>query len=138
MEKVVIDTSVAIKWFVDEPFSDKAKLLLERFRNKKITILAPDIILLEIINGLFFSYKLTLPQLKTVIKGFYLLGLSVKPISVSLITKACKIMDKFEIASYDALFIALANKEGYPLITADKKHHQKKFYKKIIYLDEVA
>jgi predicted nucleic acid-binding protein len=45
------------------------------------------------------------------------------------------IMQKFDIAIYDSLFVALAINENCQLITADKKHHKKEIYNKIVYLD---
>ena len=48
MDKLVIDSSVAIKWFVPEPYSGEAQLILNQFQNGTLDLLAPDLIYAEI------------------------------------------------------------------------------------------
>lgn len=50
MEKVVIDSSVAIKWFVVEPYSADARRLLYGYQLGELEFLAPDLINAEIGN----------------------------------------------------------------------------------------
>lgn len=134
MEKIVVDTSVAIKWFVDEPRNDKALDLLTKQHQNKITIIVPDIIRLEIINGLFYSYHLDYSQLKDVLNSLESLGLKYIRLQEIDLKIVVFLMEKFTLASYDALFIALAEKFRCFLVTNDKKHHLKKYYSKIKYL----
>lgn len=50
MDKVVVDSSVAIKWFVVEPYSTEAYLLLEKYQAGELLFLAPDLINAEVGN----------------------------------------------------------------------------------------
>ena len=50
---VVVDTSLAVKWFVDEPDSPAATALLESWRAAGIGLAAPDLLPREFINSLF-------------------------------------------------------------------------------------
>lgn len=134
MEKIVVDTSVAIKWFVDEPKSNKALDLLTKQHQNKITIIVPDIIRLEIINGLFYSYHLGYSQLKDVLNSLESLGLKYIRLQEIDLKIVVLLMEEFTLASYDALFIVLAQQLNCSLITNDKKHHLKKYYAKIKYL----
>jgi len=134
MEKVVIDTSIAVKWFIKESGSDKAVKLLEDYKDKRIKILAPEIICLELANALYFAARFEGKVLKEALRSFYCLNLSLAPLNEPFLQKSSLFTQKFNIGIYDALFIALAEKEKIPLITADKKHHRKEFSKFIKYL----
>lgn len=48
---VVVDTSVAVKWFFDEPYSAQALTLLHAFREGTVRPLAPDLIYPEFANA---------------------------------------------------------------------------------------
>lgn len=135
MEKVVIDTSVAVKWFIKESGSQKAVKLLEDYKDKRIKILVPQIISLELVNALYFAARFEGKILKEALKSFYRLNLSLAPLNELFLQESSLFMQKFNIGIYDALFIALAEKEKIPLITADKKHHRKEFCQFIKYLD---
>lgn len=135
MERVVIDTSVAVKWFVEESGSQKAVKILEDYQEGHIKITAPEIISLELANALYFAARFKGKILKEALSSFYRLGLSLIPLSEPLLQESSLYMQKFNIGIYDALFISLAEKEKISLITADKKHHRKRFSRFIKYLD---
>jgi len=134
MEKVVLDTSVVVKWFVEEEGSKKAIDFLEKYRRGELKILVPEIISLELANALFFGAGLKGKTLQEAISAFYKLGISFISLDEVLVREASKYSEKFKIATYDALFIVLAEKEKCFLVTADKKHHQKSFSRRIKYL----
>jgi predicted nucleic acid-binding protein len=50
MDKVVVDSSVAIKWFVVEPYSVEAHYILEAYQAGTLTLLAPDLLYAEVGN----------------------------------------------------------------------------------------
>lgn len=134
MEKIVVDTSVAIKWFVDEPKSEEALVLLTKKHQKNVKIIVPDILRLEIINGLFYSYHFGTLQLKDTLNSLESLGLKYVNLDEIDLKIAVSLMEEFTLAAYDALFITLSQQLNCPLITNDKKHHLKKYYSKIKYL----
>ena len=134
MEKIVIDTSVAVKWFVNEPKSQQAVTILSHHTQKKILIVVPAILRLELINGLFFSYHFGSSQLSESLISLESLELqffSTRDIDLNNVTA---LMEKFTIASYDACFLSLAKGLNCPLITNDRRHHLRKMYRKIEYL----
>jgi len=135
MDKVVLDTSVVVKWFVEEKNSKKAQSFLEEYRAGRLKILAPEIVGLELANALFFGAGFKGDVFKEALTAFYSLNLTLIPLDQSLIQSTGEYMEKFKIAIYDALFIAVAEKERAFLITADKKHHRKKYSKMIKHLD---
>lgn len=48
--KAVIDSSVAIKWFVVEPYSDDARRVLNEYQSGTLSLLAPDLMYAEVGN----------------------------------------------------------------------------------------
>jgi predicted nucleic acid-binding protein len=99
-----------------------------------LKIIAPEIIGLELANALFFGAGLRGKVLQEALAAFYNLGITIIPLNEALVKEASKYSEKFKIATYDALFIVLAEKEKCALITADKKHHQKSFSRRIKHL----
>lgn len=52
---MLLDASVILKWFLDEPDSDKAKIIKDNHVNGKFTIVIPDIAIYEIANALRYE-----------------------------------------------------------------------------------
>jgi len=50
MANLVIDASVAVKWFVPEPYSTEARLILNEYQTGALSLLAPDLINAEFGN----------------------------------------------------------------------------------------
>jgi len=64
MEKVVVDTSVIVKWFIEEPKSKDALELLDLHKKNKISLLVPEIIIVELLNALYYSNNYNVKELK--------------------------------------------------------------------------
>lgn len=134
MDKIVIDTSVVVKWFVEEKNSSIALKLLEDYQKEKLLIYIPEIIILELSNALYFGARFEPSIVEKAIEYFYALKVIHVFLTKSLIDQAIKIMGRFKIAIYDSLFVALAKEEKCSLVTCDTKHHRKEMYPKIKYL----
>ncbi len=50
MPNLVIDSGVAVKWFVAEPYTAEARRILDGYRHGMLIFLAPDLINAEIGN----------------------------------------------------------------------------------------
>jgi predicted nucleic acid-binding protein len=134
MDKIIVDTSVLIKWFTDEPGSTDAQKILKQQQNSKIQIILPDIVLLELVNALYWAKKFTYEHILIVLEAMSKIKIIYKGLNNSLLPAASLLMIRYKIQSYDALFIALAEVEKCPLITVDRKHHRKEISKRIRYL----
>ena len=57
-ESLVVDCSVAIKWFVVEPHTDDARRILDGYQTGDIELLAPDLIYAEIGNTVWKKHRI--------------------------------------------------------------------------------
>ena len=121
----VLDSSVIVKWFVEEEFTNKALLFRQALLVGKIEIVASDLILYEIPNALKFSQKLNEEDIKKVISSLFGIGMEITVPVRRILDSAIDLSFKFSITLYDAYFIALAEGIGYEFITADEKLYNK-------------
>ncbi|MGD2245657.1 MAG: type II toxin-antitoxin system VapC family toxin [Candidatus Aminicenantes bacterium] len=123
MRRIVIDASVALQWYiVDEEHSQKALSLLDKYVSNELDILAPSLLEYEVINGLVIAKKrgrIQENKILIAVDGFISLELKLKNLSLYYpkVIHYCKASNR---SAYDASYLALADKENIPLITADK------------------
>lgn len=121
--KYVLDANVALKWVLAEPDSAKANTLRQEFRNRIHELLAPDIFPVEIAHGL------TRAERRQIIKPPRGKALLVDVLATSpqlhrypaLLDRAFDISSACRQGVYDCLYVALAEREGCELLTADDK-----------------
>ena len=124
MKRTVIDASVVLKWYLDdEKYGEKALGLLNRYISDELGILAPSLLEYEVINGLIIARKRGRIEEETVfnaIDGFLGLGIELKDLSVFSV-RVLRYCDVYNLSAYDASYLALAEEEGIPLITSDRR-----------------
>jgi predicted nucleic acid-binding protein len=113
----IVDASVAIKWFVDEPDSGIAGALLGH------SLSAPDLLAPECANILWkkvIRAELSLDEAEAI--AFALEGAAVTLHSTRPhLANATKIACELDRAAYDCFYLALAEKLRQPLVTADMR-----------------
>lgn len=127
MKKIVIDTSVVVKWFSGkkERYLNQANLALQKAVKEELGLLTLDLIYYELINALFWGKKLSTPKIIEVLKVFSQVPITVFAYEENLLKTGAKLMNKERLAFYDAAFVALAQREKCFLLSADEKHHGK-------------
>lgn len=117
----VVDASVIVKWFLhqQEADRDRALALRDLHISGRSTIYIPRLALLEVLNAVRFSPKGDEEAGEMALETLQDLHLETKAADVNLLRKANAIAWAYKITIYDALYVALAEQVGYPLITAD-------------------
>ena len=124
---VVIDTSVAYKWFSTEKeeYLSYALRLLEAHLHKKDTITAPNLIIYELANAWSTKTKLSVEKIKTFLEDFEEIDIEIEPLTFALISKAIDFSKKYHVSVYDASYAVLAREQKCDLFTADSKFVEK-------------
>lgn len=117
MKTIIVDASVAIKWFVPEIHAKAAIRLLD----EKCKLVAPSLILADIGNILWKKIRLkelTLNIATAILEDFKKMPLELHEHEM-LIELAWKIATTYNCTIYDSLYVALAKIEKGLLVTAD-------------------
>ncbi len=123
MRKIVVDSSVAIKWFVPQPNSTKAREILDAYQNGYMIILAPDLIYAEVGNIIWKLHRfqgLSQVDAQEILNTFQAIELVITPSSL-LLADAYHIAVAHQRTVYDSLYLALSLQQQCQFVTADEK-----------------
>lgn len=118
-EELVVDASVALKWFIPEVLSDEASRVLESGR----TLCAPDLIGPELTNTLWKKVRfreLNADEAFQIVNAFEALRIDIRP-SAALLPAALALAVGLSRNVYDCLYLALAVERDCELVTADAR-----------------
>lgn len=123
MPAIVVDASVAIKWFVGEADSDAADRLLDQ----ALELHAPVLLMTELANGLWKNRQsnhidteqaeASLKNIGRTIGHWHSMG--------PLLADALAMAIRLDHPIYDLLYIALAKKHAMQCVTADQRFIRK-------------
>ncbi|AQR62548.1 hypothetical protein BZG35_13510 [Brevundimonas sp. LM2] len=118
--RLVVDSSVAVKWFVTEAQSDEAQAVLDH------ELIAPQLLVAECANVFWKKarkHEMTPGQAMIAaanVSGVVeLMGLS------NLVMRAVDLANRLPHPAYDCFYLALAEMERCPLVTADDRLRRK-------------
>ena len=117
----IVDASVLVKWFMEEEDRDLALGLRDLHTSGRSTLIVSELTFLEILNAIRYGPKAKEEDGAEALHVLENLHLQVKPIEFDTLRKANAISWGYKITIYDALYVALAEQVGYPLITADEE-----------------
>lgn len=125
MKNLVVDSGISVKWVIQEDDSDVAQLILDEYRNGRLTLLAPNLIYAEFGNIVWKKQvfqNLDPRDAEAAIRNF-------KTIDFVLISNSAIFDDAYEIAVkykrsfYDSLYLALSVRENCEFVTADERFY---------------
>lgn len=119
---IVIDASVVIKWVRDgEEFQESALRILNNHVDRREEIVAPDLLLYEVINALITkartSWSVIHKSLDIIIQAHIMLY---HP-SEDDVVLASKLALKYKTTLYDMLYVVTAERFDTIFVTADEK-----------------
>ncbi len=121
--KIVLDSSVAVKWVLPEVDSDKAESLRDAYRQNVYELVSPDVLPIEVGHALTRAER----QLRINIGDAEDLWNEVMADAPQLVAylplmpRAIQISSTHRIGVYDCLYVALAEQEGCRLVTEDAR-----------------
>jgi predicted nucleic acid-binding protein len=117
----VLDASIGIKWFVDEPDSREAERILTLVESIRV----PDLFAIEVAASLTKHHRgrqitsaqldMALSRLQAIASG----SLIVEPTS-RLVGRSAEMSRALHHSLYDCVYLALAESRHVPLMTADR------------------
>ena len=116
---LIVDASVAIKWFIDEPGSDATR----RLWLDEPDLLAPDLLVPEVSNAAWRKVRLgeSHPAQAQQIADRLRRGvLALRP-TAPLASRALELALALDHPVYDCFYLALAEVEQVGLVTADRR-----------------
>jgi predicted nucleic acid-binding protein len=117
--RLVVDASVALKWLIDEPDSELADQLLDGTHD----FLAPELIIPEVLNAAWRHRRLgeiADAQFDHIVVRVADSLISCRPLR-PLAPRAAALARELDHPVYDCFYLALAETEEAPLITADRR-----------------
>ncbi len=119
----VLDSSVALKWFLTEADSPKANQLREDARNAVHELLAPDFFPVEMVHAITRAERQgrITPTEGSAFVADLLTELPALHPALPLLARAYAISSATRQGVYDCVYVALAEREGCELVTADAK-----------------
>jgi predicted nucleic acid-binding protein len=116
---LIVDASVAIKWFVDEPGTDRARMIWQR----RDHLVAPDLLVPEVCSAMWRKVRLRQAVQDQAAEAADRLPsgmLELRP-TATLALRALAIAFDLDHPVYDCFYLALAEREGGSMVTADQR-----------------
>lgn len=121
---LVLDTSVAVKFYVPEELREEALEVLAAAESGRLELVAPGTLYPEFLNALWWKHRRDELSREEVREGWEKL-ISDRPASLyapeNLMPRAVEITLESGVIIYDALFLALAEDADTLVVTADGK-----------------
>lgn len=123
--EVILDASVAVKWFSREDETDLATKLRDEHLAGRMTLISPDLLIYEVSNALRHNPGFNASDVRGAVKDLFDLELDLVPPNEEIFSKAAVRAFELGISIYDACYIALAELMGLEFVTGDKKLYRK-------------
>lgn len=121
LKHIVVDSSVAVKWFKEEDHTAEALKLREGHIKGDFILAAPELLLYEVANALRYNRDLGSEDVAKAVEELLELQLRFIPMEKDWAKNASDIAFKKALTFYDAAYISAAKYLNAPLYTADKK-----------------
>ncbi len=126
MKKIVVDASVVSKWVIQEPLTDKALKIREASAREELELIAPSIILYDFCHILSRHPAKTPEDVERDLNAILQFNIKLEDIrDPELLKKAIEVAKSTKLTFMEASYVALSEKHGCPLVTADSKLAEK-------------
>lgn len=116
-EPIVVDASVAVKWYIPERNHESARFLRDEYVNGRYDLIAPAVFPFEVVNGLRYSGQYEGERLVAAAETVVEYGIEYYPFARG--GPVAEIANRLDISIYDAAYLALAVANDCRVYTAD-------------------
>jgi predicted nucleic acid-binding protein len=118
----IVDTSVALKWFVesDEADTRQASALRNSYFKDECDISAPELLVVELANALKAGRRFKASEIGVILESLREFGLRLQRLGWATLARAVEIASACGATVYDSYFLALALESEGTLVTADE------------------
>ena len=128
--EVVLDSSVVVKWFSQEPKSIEAIELMDSHLQGLAELVASEILFCEVGNALRYKREYSIEKLKRALSDLLHLHMKVAHTTEDLMLRTAEIACDGNVTIYDALPVAIAEQRKAVCITADEATQYRKLQAK--------
>ena len=121
----LLDSSIIVKWFADEPDSEKARYIGALFASGNISIAITELSFYEVTNALRYKNNYDHDLVNRSIYELAASDVYVIPFDLNALQIAVEIAYEADISIYDAYFAAISDLEGLRFVTADRRLFRK-------------
>ena len=134
---LILDASVAVKWFTMEPLRDKALIIRNKYVNGELDLEAPSLLYYEVANALRYNPRFGIEEVRSAVRALEDLAITIYDFKGELASRAVELAYRFGITVYDAAYVALAAMRNATLYTADKEVVMKVSSENVKHLSEI-
>ena len=134
---LILDASVAVKWFTMEPLRDKALIIRDKYVNGELDLEAPSLLYYEVANALRYNPRFGIEEVRSAVRALEDLAITIYDFKGELASRAVELAYRFGITVYDAAYVALAAMRNATLYTADKEVVMKASSENVKHLSEI-
>ncbi len=115
MSELVVDASVALKWFRPESGEREATAILDQHQRGEVALVAPSLLGLELVNVAARSWRWSPEAMTSLVADLSALRIRV----VDPLLACVADWTSQGLTAYDATYVALADSRGCALVTTD-------------------
>jgi predicted nucleic acid-binding protein len=120
-EKVVVDASVALKWYVTENWTEEALKIVDDYQKGKIDIASVSLMPFEVLNALRYAPGTSIKDLQNTAKSLEKLCLDLHHLEGELSMRTMENALRYGITIYDSSYLSLGETEDAEVYTADMR-----------------
>ncbi len=118
--QIVIDSSVAVKWFSQEDATPEALALRDSHVKGQLTLITTPLLPCELANALRYKPDYDNRKLAEAMNHYYRLHLLEAPVDANLLSRSSEVAFNGKVTIYDAIPVALAVLRKTKCLTADR------------------
>ncbi len=119
--RLVLDASVAAKWFSNEDLTDRAVRVRDAFLDGRIELCAPQHIVYEVGNSVWKNKSLGPDDSIRAIESLLAIEIELIMLDPKSAGQAMKLARDLNVTYYDAIYVQISVMRKIPLLTADAR-----------------